>query len=560
MESVEQSFSGPDNPKALGAFYTDVQVADFLVWWAVRSGQDSVLDPSFGGGVFLRSASKRLRQMGGDPSEQVFGVEIDQAVHARISEKLGDEFGVSKDHLLLADFFDVSPSLMRKVDAVVGNPPFIRFHRFKGEPRHRALARAEDAGVRLSELSSSWAPFLVHSTTLLKNGGRLAMVMPVEINHAAYAVPVLEFLANSYNGVTFLTFRKKLFPDLSEDTLLLLAEDRGPHRGKFLWLDLAHAGRLVEFQRAGRTALPGTRMLDTTGIATGRQRLVENFVSPKARDLYRELCSLATVRRLGQLADVGIGYVTGANQFFHLDLAATRRWRIPEAYLSPAIRRGRGLTGLRFTCEDWQRALESGEGAYLLRIEREHNLPESIRRYLQDGERQGIPRAYKCRMRKPWFRVPHVYRPDAFLSYMSGTTPRLVSNDAEVIAPNSLHIIRLKDTRKIGRDALAALWQTSLTRLSAEIEGHALGGGMLKLEPTEAENVLIPLPASRSSRLAALANELDRLVRDRQEQSAQARADEVLLKQELGLHSSDCRLLAEAAETLKQRRYARSAN
>jgi hypothetical protein len=35
--------------KALGAFYTDAQIADFLVWWAIRSTQDTVMDPGFGG-------------------------------------------------------------------------------------------------------------------------------------------------------------------------------------------------------------------------------------------------------------------------------------------------------------------------------------------------------------------------------------------------------------------------------------------------------------------------------------------------------------------------------
>src|SRR3954466_4942721 len=40
--------------KAFGAFYTDAQIAEFLAWWAIRERGDTVLDPSFGGGVFLR--------------------------------------------------------------------------------------------------------------------------------------------------------------------------------------------------------------------------------------------------------------------------------------------------------------------------------------------------------------------------------------------------------------------------------------------------------------------------------------------------------------------------
>lgn len=36
------------------------------------------------------------------------------------------------------------------------------------------------------------------------------------------------------------------------------------------------------------------------------------------------------------------------------------------------------------------------------------------------------------------------------------------------------------------------IWDTSFVRLSCEIEGHPLGGGMLKLEPREAARVLLP--------------------------------------------------------------------
>lgn len=76
-----------DSHKALGAYYTDSQIAEFLVWWAVRGASDTVLDPAFGGGVFLRAACRRLREKGGDPATQVFGVEVDAAVHRRIAEK-----------------------------------------------------------------------------------------------------------------------------------------------------------------------------------------------------------------------------------------------------------------------------------------------------------------------------------------------------------------------------------------------------------------------------------------------------------------------------------------
>ena len=90
IESWKMSNAAPPsreswNPKALGAYYTDSQVADFMVWWAIRNPTDTVRDPSFGGGVFLRSAGKRLRDLKADPSNQILGIELDPLVHDRIS-------------------------------------------------------------------------------------------------------------------------------------------------------------------------------------------------------------------------------------------------------------------------------------------------------------------------------------------------------------------------------------------------------------------------------------------------------------------------------------------
>jgi len=544
--------------KTLGAYYTDAQIADFLVWWAIRSARNTVMDPCFGGGVFLRSACDRLTELGGQPTNQVFGVEIDPDVYTQIADKLSDEFGVRKPNLLLYDFFDIDPTVVYQVDTIVGNPPFIRYQRFSGDARKRALMRAAEQGVHLTELASSWAPFLVHSIAMLRQGGRLAMVIPAEIGHAAYALPVLDYLPKSFGKVTFLTFQKKLFPNLSQDTLLLLAENKGATCSRFLWRDLAHTGILRDMCSQGRLPLRGTKSINAQNLAQGHERLIEQFVPRKTRDLYYRLEKLSLARRLGELANVGIGYVTGANSFFHLSAEEANHWEIPTGFLRPAIRRGRALSGLRLTHEDWRNALAIGEASYLLYIETEVGLPTSIRHYLEFGEQQGASQSYKCRTRSPWFCVPHVYRPDALLSYMSGTTPRLVANDAGVVASNSLHILRLYPHTTLTNDTLAVLWQTSLTQLSVEVEGHGMGGGMLKLEPTEAENVIVAWPQHTNGKLKAMLEELDTLVRSGDIAHAQARADAMILREGIGLSKNDCRLLQEAADTLRDRRYSRS--
>jgi hypothetical protein len=47
-------------------------------------------------------------------------------------------------------------------------------------------------------------------------------------------------------------------------------------------------------------------------------------------------------------------------------------------------------------------------------------------------------------------------------------------------------------------DRLMKLWAEPLTALSCEIEGHPLGGGMLKVEPREAARVILSDTAIRT--------------------------------------------------------------
>jgi hypothetical protein len=112
--------------------------------------------------------------------------------------------------------------------------------------------------------------------------------------------------------------------------------------------------------------------------------------------------------------------------------------------------------------------------------------------YLAEGEAAGIADHYKCRMRRPWYAVPIPHsRPQAFLPYMNHHGPRLIVNDSGARSSNLLHGVMLWPTAP-DVHALAVAMCSSLTLLSAEIEGRAYGGGVLKLETKEAERVQVP--------------------------------------------------------------------
>jgi len=72
-------------------------------------------------------------------------------------------------------------------------------------------------------------------------------------------------------------------------------------------------------------------------------RLRALLVSEAIRSAYLELVLRAPARRLGSVARVGIGYVTGANDFFHLRPSAAAALGIPGELLRVSVRSNRDM-------------------------------------------------------------------------------------------------------------------------------------------------------------------------------------------------------------------------
>jgi adenine-specific DNA methylase len=532
--------------KLSGAFYTPPEVARCLVTWAVRDKNDALLDPSFGEGVFLEQSLRRIQELGGDGASQTYGVEIDKRALHWASERLGLFNVVHKD------FFRIDRKVLPSFDAVVGNPPFIRYHHFSGAIREQALACARRSGVVLSELASSWAPFLIHAMDFLSEGGRLAMVLPAELLHASYARPVVSFLFERFAHLSVALFDKRLFPDLSQDTLLLFADDYGGHCSD---LGVARFKDIPDLeQKLENIGTRGTRV-SASEIKESNGRIRNHVLDPQVSGLYKFFCADERLTRMGELASVGIGYVTGCNAYFQLTAEEAQSLAIPDKYLCRALTSQRSVAGLAFTDEDWETANVKQEKVYLLDLPRvpQSKLPDSIQSYIRKGRRQAIHRAHKCSVRKPWYAVPHTEPADGFFSYMAGSAPSMCWNSAGVLASNSIHEVRFSRTTIQEPWKIALAFLCSLSQLSCEIEGHPMGGGMLKLEPSEAARVLIVRP-ERISIEWSYFQELDRLLRTKSSGSATDLADDLVLAQGLGLSWSQIQVLRDGLQKIRDSR------
>ncbi|HWC22881.1 MAG TPA: N-6 DNA methylase [Flexivirga sp.] len=466
--------------KARGAFFTPPEVAEYVTRWAVRDAADTVLEPSCGEAAFLLPAAERLRALGavGRLGAQLTGADIHLA-SAQRAEALLAASGADV-RVAVGDFLLAEPE--PRYDAVIGNPPYVRYQDFSGAARAAAKRAALRAGVALTNLASSWAAFTVHSGLNVKTGGRLGLVLPAEILSVNYAAPIRDFLMREFSSVRLVLFTERVFPGVMEDVVLLMADGRG--LGPTDHCELLHA-------RNG-AALVGLVEADVRRWrpqAGGRWSLA--LVDPEAGAAYADILTGDLFEPLQSWGDTTLGMVTGNNDFFTLTSAEVAARGLTQHDLLPLsppgsrhLRRVLSLRGLDTLGRD-------GLATWLFRPAGEPS--RAAWAYIREGEKRGVDEAYKCRVRSPWWRVP--YQPPAhlLLTYMNADTPRLIGNPVAAHHLNSVHGVYFAQGRRaIGKDMLPLAALNSVTLLGAELVGRSYGGGVLKMEPREADTWPVP--------------------------------------------------------------------
>jgi adenine-specific DNA-methyltransferase len=538
--------------KARGAFFTPPGLCRYVADWAVRAAGDDVLEPSCGEAAFLLAAGSRravvARAAGACRQGRLDGVEL-HASSARRAEVLLRQAG-HEAAVRVSDFFLLPPA--GTYDVVVGNPPYVRYQDFSGTARARSREAALRAGVCLTGLASSWAAFTVHAALFLKAGGRLGLVLPAELLTVNYAAEVRRFLVERFARVRLVLFTERVFPGVLEEVVLLLADgyDEGP---------AAHC-ELEQVRTAADLGTPATvaRLWKPRPVDG---KWTPSLLSTSALRAYIAVESADGFTTLHEWGETTLGMVTGNNRYFALPPARAKELGLRSGELLALSPPGsRHLRGLAFTASAYDALAATGSATLLFRPPGDPS--PAARAYIEAGERLGINDAYKCRVRSPWWRVPLVKPADLLLTYMNADTPRLCTNRRAVYHLNSVHGLYLRPgLRQLGMDLLPLASLNSMTLLGAETVGRAYGGGMLKLEPKEADRLPVPAPAALEAARPALAAIRPQVAaRLRQPRGLLASAklvDEVLLVGELGVARSEVKALREAHAGLTARRVAR---
>lgn len=542
------------NNKLRGGYYTPPEIADFLVRWSLNGSREkkSVLEPSMGDGVFVLSVAKELSKRGISKAEiekSIYGVELFEQEVEKVKRSLKNEkFNPEKFNLFSGDFFSAieGPLKDKKFDLILGNPPFIRYQNFPPEQSKLAAEILARNGFHPNKLTNAWLFFLLVSVFHLKDTGKLAMVIPAEILQVSYAAETRVFLSKFFHSITIISFKKLVFQGIQQEVVLLLC-DKNKSEGKGI--------NFIEFSDASE--LPPLAEIKSPAsfkpIDHDNDKWTQYLLTKKEILLLRRLKNNKRILKLSDLAEVDVGIVTGNNNFFVINTETVNRYKL-HPYVVPLVGRSAQFNAsLYFTKKNWEEINKNNGLCFLFSYIQEGSgaVPNGVRKYLQVGTQNAVSDGYKCRVRKIWHYVPSVWIPDAFLFRQIHANPRLIMNKAKAVPTDTIHRVRFK--KDIDKEKLLASFHNSLTFAFSEVFGRSYGGGVLELEPSEAENLLVPyLPKSRID-----SKKVDEIIKNKGLAAALDYSDNILLTRGLGLSKTDVNMLRQIWAKLSQRRLKR---
>jgi adenine-specific DNA-methyltransferase len=501
--------------KLRGGYYTPPEIARFIVEWGMEKDPRTVLEPSCGDGAFIDALDHYVDDMEG---VSFHGVELDSREAAKARKKFSGlaEKGCSGTGVTRAEFFEFASKKRRHtlkggLDLVIGNPPYIRYQYFE-KGRELAERRLEELGIRTTRHSNSWLHFLAECVSLMSEDSRIGMVIPGELLDVSYSSDLRRWLTEQLTSITVVTFEKLVFPGVQQEVVVFLGEKSSRSKKSTV--------RLVQLEDASElsawTVKNGSRRAPRA--IGGRDKWTCYFLDKQDLEFYTEIERSSGARRFSELADVDIGIVTGANNFFCVSDEVVRgaRFRNAKKQLDvlPMLSRDAKERGLEYTEEEFLENSKRGKRCHMLRFHKDSRMgrmPEKIRSYLRGGESEGLHLRYKCRIREPWYWIPSVHSTELCMFKRASEYTRLIHNPDGAYTTDTIYRIEcLENDEGIGARHLAFSFVNSLTFLSCELEGRSYGGGVLELVPSEVERVLLPVHKCTEEEFSAL----DRMLRE----------------------------------------------
>ena len=187
--------------KALGQFFTPEHIVEFMCDLSTNKQINSILEPSAGEGIFLKSLEKRYNP------EIIDSYEIDETLKNESSIEITN-----------ADF--LTTQIDKRYDLIIGNPPYVRWKNIPDYLKENLL-NDERWNDTINGLFDLLYPFIIKCVELLNENGELIFITPSFWLQTQHALAVREEMLNHGNLEILINFNEsKVFPKVSSNIVI----------------------------------------------------------------------------------------------------------------------------------------------------------------------------------------------------------------------------------------------------------------------------------------------------------------------------------------------------
>ncbi len=457
---------GDGHRRRHGQFFTPPSVARFMVEWVLSGGARTVHDPAFGLGAFHDAASRH-------PEVHFSASERDPTIlNYYRSRTPGAPADLRQEDYLL--------SWGRRFDAIVCNPPYLRFQHFRD--RKTVFPELERRlELRLSGYTNCASAFLLKSLAELKPGGRLAYVMPLEFLNTGYGTEVKRRLISppAFVRLIQLHCERDLFPDAVTSVGVVLFESVMSN-SKVAF----HTVRCLEeldpildtppvVAMSGRSLRPDKKWLPH--FAPSRLQVNDTLTG--------------TLRQYGRFTR---GIATGANKFFVLRRSDARTLDLDATEVTPCITRSKQVRNGVLTEGNMHQLDREDQPVVLFRPGRD--LSDGAVRYVARGEQEQLHQRFLLRHRSPWYKGESRRPSPLLFGVFSRGDYKVVLNRTPALNLTCFHgfIPSLPGRRYV--DRLFLYLASSTGRELLVDSSRRYGDALMKYEPEDLNGAIAPRP------------------------------------------------------------------
>jgi hypothetical protein len=476
-----------------GQFWTPDWIALAMVRYLIQDDNVSVFDPAVGNGAFYQATQALSSKLG--KHLDFSGTEIDPSALNFLD--------ISHTLVQIRDFVNNPPAA--KYSGIVGNPPYIRHHRLTEEVKSSLKTFCQTfTGMTIDGRAGLHVYFLLRALQLLKEGGRLAFILPSDTFEGVFAFNLWQWILKKYNLEAVITFSASAtpFPNVDTNPVIVLLKNTEP-LSYFYWArcEVAHNYQLENWVaskfRSSFTPdiLFELRMVDEA-LKTGLSR--QPFTTQTEGYF------------LGSFAKVVRGVATGANDFFFFNSKQVTDLDLPRSFLKPAIGRTRDIENDVITPDTLKRLEEIGRPTLLLSLDNRPReaFPTSIQNYLDKGEEQGVHLQPLVSSRRPWYKMEFRKIPPILFAYLGRRNSRFIKNVAGVIPLTGfLCVYPIREDEDFLLNLFSVLQNPTVLE-NLTLVGKSYGGGAIKVEPRALEKLFIPKEVADNFNLRPIQNTL----------------------------------------------------